>query len=97
LAHHEEAALMDFPFQHEPGWHGAFTRGQAPGAIPNGRRIVKTATEDGDTNPLGTMGTVLGSLSRPEVLNGALMYFVEWDTMPRVAVGVIANKIGELS
>jgi hypothetical protein len=41
------------------------------------------------------MGTVLGSVSRPEVLNGALMYFVEWDTMPRVAVGVAAFKIGE--
>lgn len=86
---------MDIPVHHEPGWSGAFTRAQAPGAIPNRRRIVKIAADEGDANPVGTMGTVLGSISRPEVLNGVLLYFVEWDTMPRVAVGVAAFKIGE--
>lgn len=77
----------------EPGWTGSFTRRQASGAIPNGTRIVKVAVDgDGSTerNPIGTRGVVLGSVDGGPM---GLGYFVEWDTMPRVACGVVAWKI----
>lgn len=80
--------------RNEPGWFGAFTRQQAAGAIPNGARVVKVAEDPrGDRTPLRTAGTVLGSLARPE--DGALFYFVSWDTSPRVASGCVAWKIAE--
>lgn len=72
------------------GYAGMFTRAQAPGAIPNGTRIVKTNSESGDSNPDGSMGTVLGSMHADEL---GLAYFIEWDRYPRVAVGTIALKI----
>jgi hypothetical protein len=73
-----------------PGYAGMFTRHQMPGAIANGTRIVKTASEPGDANPDGTLGTVLGSVGHPDVGNA---YFVEWDTKPRVACLVRAHRI----
>lgn len=77
----------------EPGWRGAFTRHEQPGAIPNGTRVVKVHAEAGDANPTGTRGTVLGSLAHPEVLAGEVLYFVEWDTQPRTAVAVAGFKL----
>jgi hypothetical protein len=74
----------------EPGWTGVFTRNEAPGCYPNTTRVVKVQMEAGDANPLGTTGTVLGSLSHPAM---GTAYFVEWDTMPRVAVAVMAWKL----
>ncbi len=82
--------------QFEPGWAGAFTRHQAKGAIANGTDIVKTNSEANDANKDGARGRVLGSISHPDVQNGAIMYFVEWSTAPRVAVGVIDFKIEAL-
>lgn len=81
-----------------PGYIGAFTRDQAagPDVIPNGARIVKVATEEKDMNPVGTKGTVLGSIRHAEVHNGRVFYFVEWDTAPRVAVGCIGWKIARV-
>lgn len=76
-----------------PGWHGSFTRNQAPGAYPNGTRIVKVETEHGDTNPVGAMGTVLGSLQHPRYPEMGIGYFIEWDRTPRCAVLVVAWKI----
>jgi hypothetical protein len=73
----------------EHGYLGAFTRDQAPGAIANGTHIVKTRTEEGDANPIGATGVVLGSLCHEE----KYLYFVEWDSLPRVAVGVSDWKI----
>jgi hypothetical protein len=94
----------------EVGWQGAFTRRQADGAIPNGARIVKAHAEEGDGHPVGSLGTVLGSLGfPPEAAEEAAAelaakgldprpvkyaYFVEWDATPRVAVGVMDYKIG---
>lgn len=72
----------------EPGWYGAFTRAQAPGAYPNGQRIVKVRSEPGDSQPNGTPGTVLGSVAR----EGVIAYFIEWDTARREAVLVLASK-----
>jgi hypothetical protein len=81
-------------FGHHPGWFGAFTRDQAPGAIPNGSPIRKVATEDGDTNPVGARGLVLGSVDVP---GKGLAYFVEWDATPRCAVFVVAWKIAAIT
>lgn len=79
--------------RHEPGWHGAFTRDQAQGAIPNRSRVVKQCSEPGDTHADGTPGIVLGSMSHPEVRNGEICYFIEWAPNPRVAVAVMAFKV----
>lgn len=88
--------LEGFPLDSEPGWIGAFTREQVPGAIPNGSPIVKTGSEQGDGTPDGTPGVVLGSMSHPEILNGATMYFVEWRRTPRCAVAVIEWKVSRV-
>jgi hypothetical protein len=84
---------MTFCVRNYPGYTGAFTRDQAPGALASGTRIMKTDSEEGDANPDGALGTVLGSLSHPEVQNGALMYFIEWDAVPKVAVGCMGFKV----
>lgn len=73
----------------EPGWFGGFTREQAPGAIPNGTRVVKVRTEPTDTHPIGSLATILGSIAA----KGEVFYFVEWDAHPRIAVGIRSFKI----
>jgi hypothetical protein len=79
----------------EDGWVGAFTRDQVPQAkFKNGARIEKILRETGDLSPLGTLGTVLGSMYAPEVGVG---YFVEWDRTPRLAVMVVEDKLGPAS
>jgi hypothetical protein len=81
------------PPREEPGWTGAFTRQQAPGALfANTSRIKKDKGEPGDTTPVGTEGTVLGSYYLPERGFG---YFVEWDDKPRVAVFVVGWKLAK--
>lgn len=72
------------------GWEGAFTTDQAEHALPNGSRVEKAAGEPGDAHPIGSLATVLGSVSHPSV---GMAYFVEWDDMPRHAVGVSAWKL----
>ena len=72
-----------------------FTRDQAQGAMPNGTRIVKVKEEAGDKHKLGDEGVVIGSVSHPEVMDGAPAYFVEWDDMPGVPVGVVGYKIAK--
>ena len=74
-----------------PGWLGRFTEQDAPGAIRKGARIFKAQDELGDGTPLGTGGTVLGSMHDPEK---GTCYFIEWDDKPKCAVAVIAWKIG---
>lgn len=73
------------------GYIGQFTRQQARGAIPNGTRIKKVLQETGDATPLGTEGTVLGSLFEPDY---GYAYFVEWADKPGIAIAVRARKIG---
>lgn len=96
-------------FTEEPGMLGAFTREQAPGAIPNGTRIVKHYAEAWDANPVGAHGVVLGSmmddqlgllvgeLLAPALRNGntnsKYLYFIEWDNNPGRAVVVLGAKI----
>lgn len=84
---------MSIAFRDYPGWHGAHTRTEAPGALRNGTRVHKIATEDGDTHPVGSKATILGSVHVPE---RGYAYFVEWDDSPRYAVLVVAGKIRQL-
>lgn len=81
-----------------PGWAGMHTRREAPGAFPNGTRVVKILDEPGDTHLVGSLATVLGSIPAPAALRviAPYFYFVEWDVLPRVAVGVASVKIGLL-
>ena len=75
----------------QPGYHGAFTRATAPGYLPNGTRVRKIAEDPGgDLTPLGTIGTVLGSMMHPSVGGG---YFIEWDNAPKRAVFAIRWKV----
>lgn len=96
-------------FLEEPGMVGAFTREQAPGAIPNGTRIVKHYAEVWDANPVGAHGVVLGSMMDDQLgllvgdllapalrhgnENSKYLYFVEWDSAPGRAVVVLGAKI----
>jgi hypothetical protein len=66
------------------------TREQAPGAIPNGRKVIKIASERGDTHPVGSVATVLGSLRHPDL---GFAYFVEWGGHPNMASLVVGTKI----
>lgn len=93
----EDAAELEARtgLREEPGWTGFFTRRDVPGAMPAGTQIVKVASEPGDTNPVGTRGLVLGSIANERVADGAVFYFIEWETSPRLAVGCIAWKIGK--
>ncbi len=78
-------------------------QGQAPGAIPNGRRIEKSKFESGDYHPIGAKGKVLSStLVPPEVeadvgKGEKYAYFVEWDSHPGVPVAVMGSRIREAS
>lgn len=85
---------------------GGFLPGEAPGAIPNGRRIVKVASAPDDANPNGTGGKVVASHAFPADAAAKLarerneaperfVYFVEWDTLPGVPVFVRGSKITE--
>lgn len=93
------------PLRTEEGWQGFFTREEAPGAYENGTRIEKTNSAPGDGHHDGETGTVLGSLSAQDAVNelGAqpkdsdLAYFIEWDDMPRMAVGIGSARIKALS
>ena len=96
-----DAVMLPMNFKPEPGWIGIFTRDQAPGAIPNGTKIVKAVREAGDTHDVGARGTVLGSYKSPGGLPGALArikywYFIEWDDNPKAAVGTVDFKVAIL-
>jgi len=72
----------------------------AEGAYPNGTRIEKCNTEDGDTFPDGTLGTVKGSIGGATMQhpNGTIidkMYAIEWDPIPGVHIMITNNRIKE--
>lgn len=79
-------------FSYWPGYTGAFTRRRADGALPNGTRVKKIKVEEGDTHPVGALATVLGSIRDPDG-ERRIMYFIEWDAMPKTAVACIAWKL----
>jgi hypothetical protein len=61
-----EARKICGPFIQEEGILGVFTRGEAPGAIPNGATVEKINSDDGDATEDGTKGVVVGSISVPD-------------------------------
>lgn len=73
------------------GYFGVFTRHEYPGAYPNGTRVVKVKSEEEDSTPEGTYGTVLGSIGHKDLDH--MMYFIEWDNKPSVAVGCMDKKV----
>lgn len=81
----------------EPGWCGAFTRNQVPGAIPNGTLVEKVRCDPLDAHSLGAFAIVLGSIRAPVPIRGyesvKYFYFVEWRSRPRTACGVVDYKI----
>lgn len=78
---------------------------ETPGAMRNGTRIIKLlAFDDNEMHPIGTTGTVIGSLPIPVEVRESVrdlidttsnfLYTVEWDTMPDIPVVVVSAKIG---
>lgn len=64
---------------------------EAPGAWPNGSRIIKTRDHPSDTHPPGALGTVLASMGpAPGNFYG---YFVAWDSEPDVHVFISSTAI----
>jgi hypothetical protein len=92
IGDHEEALAETYGIRQRPGWAGAYTTRRAVGALPCGERVLKANSEPGDGTPDGQAGTVLGSVGG-DALGGAVLYFVEWDGRPRVAVGVAGQKL----
>ncbi len=77
----------------------AYPAVNAPDApILIGEKIVKTLCLDGenDLNPVGTVGTVVGSLAaEPEITRFKFMYAVQWPSFP-YPVLVVDFKIEKL-
>jgi hypothetical protein len=80
----------------------AYTDDEAPGAMPNGSRVIKVAGDPGDAHDVGKLGRVIGSMDAlaagylnagPAGQRARFFYFVYWDKMPGVPVGVIEWKI----
>jgi hypothetical protein len=71
---------------------------QAPGAIPNGSRVIKVWSEPGDLHAIGSTATVLGSheIEIPETNMKIIGYFVTWDNMVGALAFVMDKKIREV-
>lgn len=86
----DDATIKALGLREFPGFSGLHTRAQAPGAMPNGTRVEKVASEPGDTHQDGAIARILGSIHHPMVGYG---YFVAWDTHPRAAVFVAEARV----
>lgn len=75
---------------------GYYVDTHAEGAIPNGKRIRKSVFENGDGNPIGSLGTIIGSIGPLDVPGARYGYFVEWDRFPGYAVFVADRKIEQV-
>lgn len=80
---------------------------EAPGALPNGTRVEKINSEPGDAHPDGTQGRVVGSWgplddeTKEQLKEKGLppcdyFYFVEWDDIPDIPVGIADRRIAEV-
>jgi hypothetical protein len=88
--------MTGIKFNYEPGYVGAFTRNQVEGAFLNGSKIVKVKSEKDDAHAIGDRGSVLGSIEIPDSEpDRRIMYFIEWDNLPCVAVACSAWKLGQ--
>lgn len=88
---------------YRPGDIGVYLPGEAEGAYPNGTRIVKVRSEEGDGTTIGTGGVVLSSMAIPDDLDVPLtpdgarpsyFYFVKFDDFPQ-PLGITDWKIVE--
>lgn len=74
----------------------AMLSGQAAGAIPNGCKVVKQNSEEGDAHPDGTRGVVLSSIGAPpEMLAEGFdpfFYFVDWGDSG-IPIGTMGRKV----
>lgn len=91
VTHQEQAMFEAYDIAPHQGYIGVFTRRNAINAIRAGSRIRKIKTESGDEHPVGSTGTVLGSIQAGHL---GIMYFIEWDDKPKFAMATIAWKIG---
>jgi hypothetical protein len=65
---------------------------QAAGAWPNGTRVMKTGSDETDKHGDGARATVVGSFATGEVIV-AFCYFVEWDDMPGLPMGIRCDRL----
>ena len=68
------ACIVDYPLAH----------------FPRKTRVRKVWSEDGDTHAAGELGTVLGSVGRPDV---GVAYFISCDKHPRLPTFIIDAKL----
>jgi hypothetical protein len=66
-----------------------FTTNHVRHAIANGTRVIKVQSVEGDAHQDGSGAKVIGSLRTPK----GIVYFVEWDDMPSLPVGVAAHRV----
>ena len=81
-----------------PDLAAALLSANRPGAWPEGARVRKAESEDGDVVPTGSLGTVRGSTAPapdsaevPPRMRGHHAYAVEWDL--GVSTFVVAWKL----
>lgn len=80
-----------FHIRDYPGYLNPFTRDEALDAkFKNGVTVRKAIFEKGDNTPLDTQGTVLGSIYVPDL---GTAYFIEWDSLPHVAIFIVEAKL----
>ena len=71
----------------------AHTTDEAPGAMPNGTKVVKILTGRGDAHRNGDVAIVRGSIGPFENLAARYGYWVEWDDTPGVPVFIAGNRL----
>lgn len=77
--------------------------GLAEGDIPNSARVIKVNSQPGDGHQDGALGTVVGALEAGEKVKAELrergfppvewIYWVRWDDLPEVPVGIADYRI----
>lgn len=73
-----------------------FNPGQAPGAIENGKRVMKVNSRRGEQLPDGVMGIVLASHCVPmdeRAIGDDYVYFVRWDWFSDFPLAVRGTQV----
>lgn len=73
-----------------------FDPSEASGAWPNGTRVRKTNSVDGDGHRDGSLAVVRGSIG-PDPLTGLFGYFVEWDDLPALPVFIAGSRLATVN
>jgi hypothetical protein len=76
-----------------PGDMPIFPPGEADGALPNGARVRKVRDDPGDTHVVGDEAVVIASHGQ---FLGQYLYFVVWDDLPDIPVGIQSSKLARL-